>query len=331
MPCKPPIQTHFDFEPRILVVRAGKHQGSPRAIIPSTVSQSGSVSTRATDKEKQRKGIGGGSDHAALQGDNRSKGKRGREKVRKRLHCSYEMGRSRRSMRRKGVYRCKHAEKREQPVHLYAEERVDVVTARVKIQKPDKSQIFLRTVNLRDTVADGRASANRSRAARSVTTRCTGSAILTFCALKGDEDVIVLSRILNLVQADESPLHSSPAGQPTLLFAHLTLALALFHGQSKLAVDEPEGRLAVLVDLFEYVLRLELEIHGVGVGKVFEEREQLNDVVLFHDLNADRVGGPLLVDRDDHTAAGNGKGRCDAGRVSGRRYPPETSRIQGAE
>jgi hypothetical protein len=33
----------------------------------------------------------------------------------------------------------------------------------------------------------------------------------------------------------------------------------------------------------------------------------LDDVILFDDLEADLVGGPLLVDGDDHAAAGDGK------------------------
>lgn len=179
-----------------------------------------------------------------------------------------------------------------------------------------KSQIFLRTVNLRETVADGSASANRSRAAGSATIGCGVAAVLTFGAVKRDENIVVLSWVLDLIQANESSLHARPACEPTFLFTHLALAPALFHRESKLAVDEPEGRLAVFVDLLEYVLRFELEIHRIGVGKFLKEGKQLDDVVLFHDLDANRVGGPLLVDWDDHTAAGDGEGRCDAGRVS---------------
>jgi hypothetical protein len=39
----------------------------------------------------------------------------------------------------------------------------------------------------------------------------------------------------------------------------------------------------------------------------------LDDVVLLHDLQSNRVCGPLLVDGYDHAAAGYGKCGSDAG------------------
>ena len=48
------------------------------------------------------------------------------------------------------------------------------------------------------------------------------------------------------------------------------------------------------------------------MGEVFEEGKELDDVVLFDDLEADGGRGPLFVDRDDHAAARDGESGCDA-------------------
>lgn len=47
-----------------------------------------------------------------------------------------------------------------------------------------------------------------------------------------------------------------------------------------------------------------------------EEGDELDDVVLFDDLEADAGRGPLFVDGDDHAAAGDGECGCEAVEVS---------------
>lgn len=44
------------------------------------------------------------------------------------------------------------------------------------------------------------------------------------------------------------------------------------------------------------------------MGKVFEESEELDDVVLLDDLDAYCVGRPLLVDGYHHSTTGDGEG-----------------------
>lgn len=46
--------------------------------------------------------------------------------------------------------------------------------------------------------------------------------------------------------------------------------------------------------------------------EVFEEGEELDDGVLLDDLEADRGGGPVFVDGDHHSAAGDGECGGDA-------------------
>ena len=50
--------------------------------------------------------------------------------------------------------------------------------------------------------------------------------------------------------------------------------------------------------------------------EVLEEGDELDDVVLFDDLEADAGRGPLFVDRDDHATAGDGECSCEAVEVS---------------
>ena len=52
------------------------------------------------------------------------------------------------------------------------------------------------------------------------------------------------------------------------------------------------------------------------MGELLEEGEELDDVVLFDDLDADVGCGPLFVDGDDGTATGDLEGGCEAVEVS---------------
>jgi len=117
----------------------------------------------------------------------------------------------------------------------------------------------------------------------------------------------MLARILNLVQADKFPLDARPAGQSAFLLLHLALASPLLHRKGKLGVHELETELAALVTLLKSVHGAELKVHGVGVRELLEESEELYDVVLLHDLQADNVGRPLFVDGYYHAAARYGE------------------------
>lgn len=139
---------------------------------------------------------------------------------------------------------------------------------------------------------------------------------LTFRAIEHDQDVVVLARILDLIQADKAPLDANPPCQPPLGLLHLAFSAALVDWEGKFGVDELDAEFAAAVFLLEGVHAGKPEVHGVGVGEVFEEGQQLNHVVLVDNLQADRVGGPLLVDGDDHAAARDGEGACNAGEVS---------------
>ena len=50
--------------------------------------------------------------------------------------------------------------------------------------------------------------------------------------------------------------------------------------------------------------------------EILEEGDELDDVVLFNNLEADAGRGPLLVDGNDHAAAGDRECRCEAAEVS---------------
>lgn len=124
----------------------------------------------------------------------------------------------------------------------------------------------------------------------------------------------MFTRIFNLIQTNKLPLDTRPARQPALSLLHLALAPPFLHRQRELGIDELESEFPALVALLKCVHGAELEVHGVGVRKVFEKGKELDDVVLLHDLEADGVGGPLFVDWDDHAAARDGEGGGDAAR-----------------
>jgi hypothetical protein len=136
---------------------------------------------------------------------------------------------------------------------------------------------------------------------------------LTLSTIKHDENIIMLSGILNLIQANEPPLCARPTRQSALGLLDLALAPAFIDRKSELGVNKLEPKLAALVGLLECVGEAELEVHGVGVGEVFEKGKELDNVVLLDDLQADSCGGPLFVDGNDHAAAGDGEGVCEAG------------------
>ena len=96
------------------------------------------------------------------------------------------------------------------------------------------------------------------------------------------------------------------------------LAPAFIDRKSEFSIDKLESELTVLVSLLERIGKAELEVHGVGVGEVFEESEELDDVILLDDLESDACGGPLFVNRDDHAATGDGEGVCETGIVLAR-------------
>jgi hypothetical protein len=125
---------------------------------------------------------------------------------------------------------------------------------------------------------------------------------LTLGTVKHDQDVVVFARILNLVETDESPLGARPARQPPLGLLHLALATSLVDGQREFGIHKLQAVLSALVGFLKYVHGTQPEVHGVGVRKVFEECEELDDVVLLDDLDADRVGCPLFVDGHNHAA-----------------------------
>jgi len=115
----------------------------------------------------------------------------------------------------------------------------------------------------------------------------------------------MFTRILNLVQTNKPPLRPRPACQSTFGLLNLAFATAFIYGECKFCIDELEAKLATFVRFFKRVHGAELEVHGIGVRKVFEEGEQLDDVVLFDDLKTESVGCPLLVNGNDHSSAGD--------------------------
>ena len=115
----------------------------------------------------------------------------------------------------------------------------------------------------------------------------------------------MFTRILNLIQTNKPPLRPRPARQSTLSLLNLAFATTFIYGERKFGIDELEAKLATFVRFFKRVHGAELEVHGVSVRKVFEEGEELDDVVLFDDLDTESVGCPLLVNGDDHSSAGN--------------------------
>lgn len=117
----------------------------------------------------------------------------------------------------------------------------------------------------------------------------------------------MLARILNLIQAHKPPLRARPPRDASLRFLHFPLAPALINRQSEFRVDQLQPVFSPGVLLLERVHGRKAEVHGVGVREVFEEGEELDDVVLGNDLQADRVGGPLFVDRDDHAPPRDGE------------------------
>ena len=117
----------------------------------------------------------------------------------------------------------------------------------------------------------------------------------------------MLARILNLIQAHKPPLRARPPRNASLRFLHLPLAPALINRQSELGVDQLQPVFPPGVFLLERVHARQPEVHGIGVREVFEEGEELDDVVLGNDLQADCAGGPLFVDGDDHAPAGDGE------------------------
>lgn len=123
-------------------------------------------------------------------------------------------------------------------------------------------------------------------------------------------------RILNLIQTHKRPPNPRPPRQSPLSLLHLTLAPPFLNRQRKLRIYKLQPELAALVGLLECVHGAEFKVHGVGVREVFEEGEELGDVVLGHDLQADRGGGPLFVDGDYHAPAGDGEGGCDSEHVN---------------
>jgi hypothetical protein len=126
----------------------------------------------------------------------------------------------------------------------------------------------------------------------------------------------VLARVLNSIEADIFPLHAGPATDPAVLFLHLALSPSLFDWQRELAVNQFDARFSAFLGRLIDVLGFQLEVHSVGVGEVLEEGEQLDDVVLYDDLDTDRRGSPLFVDGNDHTAARDGERGRDAAHVS---------------
>lgn len=180
------------------------------------------------------------------------------------------------------------------------------------------SQILRRTVNLRSMVAAGSASAKRSRAVGmlALALREKGCGKLTLCGVEHDQDIVVLAGILDLIKTNKASLDASPARQAALRLLHLALAAALVDRQCELGVHQLDAVLAAAVLLFECVHAREAEVHSVSVREVLEEGEQLDYVVLVHNLQADGVGCPLLVDWDYHAAAGDGERACNSDLVS---------------
>ena len=126
----------------------------------------------------------------------------------------------------------------------------------------------------------------------------------------------MLAGILDLVKADKAALDARPARQAALGLLHLALAAPLVDRQREFGVHQLDAVLAAAVLLFECVHAREAEVHSVRVREVLEEGEQLDYVVLVHDLQADGIGCPLLVDWDHHAAAGDGERACNSNLVS---------------
>jgi hypothetical protein len=112
---------------------------------------------------------------------------------------------------------------------------------------------------------------------------------LTLSIIKHNQYIIMLPGIFNLIQAHKPSLRARPSGQSPLRLLHLALTPSLVHRQSKFGVHHLKPKLPAL----------------------FGEGEELDNVVLFDDLEADGSRGPLLVDGDDHAAAGDGESGCD--------------------
>ena len=63
-------------------------------------------------------------------------------------------------------------------------------------------------------------------------------------------------------------------------------------------------------------MRFQLEIHGIRMREIFEEGQQLYNIILFDDLDADVIGSPLFVDWNNHAATSYRECRSDTGSVS---------------
>jgi hypothetical protein len=126
----------------------------------------------------------------------------------------------------------------------------------------------------------------------------------------------VLAGVFDSIKTDVFSLHAGPATDPAILLLHLALSPSLFNWQRELAVNQFDARFSTLLGRLIDVLGFQLEVHRVCVGEVLKEGEQLDDVVLYDDLDTDRRGSPLLVDGNDHTAARDGECGRDAAYVS---------------
>ena len=95
-------------------------------------------------------------------------------------------------------------------------------------------------------------------------------------------------------------------------------SILVIRGQGELGVDETHEKPARPREGFEHVRGLDDEVHAGAEAEVVEEGDELGGLPVADDLHAREAGFELLVDRDHHAAAGNGKvGGEPASMVSG--------------
>lgn len=106
----------------------------------------------------------------------------------------------------------------------------------------------------------------------------------------------MLRRVLHQIQTHKLPIR---------------LLLRLRH--TELRIHQPDVEFPRAAERLVDVGALEREIHAPAECEVLEDGNELGDLTVAQELKPDVVGFEVLVDWNDHAAAGDGENCCGSG------------------